>query len=278
MRDPAPSRIAYRIHRLMLTPGVKLFLRAGVPFLVALLAGLIWFSDPARQEAVVDRVAEVRRQIEERPEFMVNLMAIETATDSVADEIRAALHVDLPSSSFDLDLEVLKGEVERLDAVAAADVHIRAGGILQIVVDERIPAVIWRSEKGLVLLDREGHKVAPILARRERADLPLIVGPGAEAQIEEALALVAASHPIEPRLRGLVRVGERRWDIALDRDQRILLPEDDAVVALQKVIQLDRAQDLLARDIAAVDFRNPRRPVLRLTTDAATRLHETGGQ
>ena len=120
--------------------------------------------------------------------------------------------------------------------------------------------------------------VGPLAIRARRPDLPLIVGPGAEAAIPEALELWTRAQPIADRIRGLVRISERRWDVALDRDQRIMLPEVDPLIALEKVIQLDRAQDMLARDVAAVDFRNPRRPVIRLTTEAAARLHETGGQ
>ena len=80
----------------------------------------------------------------------------------------------------------------------------------------------------------------------------------------EALELIAAIEPLHARLRGLLRVGERRWDVILDRNQRILLPEVDPMTAVTKAIALDAAQDLFARDIAAVDFRNPRRPVIRL--------------
>jgi hypothetical protein len=67
------------------------------------------------------------------------------------------------------------------------------------------------------------------------------------------------------RLRGLVRIGERRWDVVLDRDQRILLPADRRRGALERVIALDEAHELLARDIAVVDMRNP---------DAADRADE----
>ena len=30
--DPAPSRWSWRLQRLMLTPGIRLLLRAGIPF------------------------------------------------------------------------------------------------------------------------------------------------------------------------------------------------------------------------------------------------------
>lgn len=274
VKDPAPSRIAYRIDRLMLTPGFRVFLRYGLPVLLVAAGIAFWFSDEGRRQDTGDRIAEVRRQIEERPEFMVRMMAVENASPRTADEVRAAVPLDFPISSFDLDLDAIRADVEKLDAVAAASVHIRAGGVLSVSVSERVPAVVWRSADGLVALDATGHPVATLEARAERPDLPLLVGRGAGAAVPEALSLMAAAEPVAERVRGLRRVGERRWDVVLDRNQSIMLPEAEPVTALRKVMALDAAQDLLARDIAVVDFRNPRRPVVRLTPAAVDAMTE----
>lgn len=275
MRDPAPSRLMYRLNRLMLRRGMKSFLRYGLPVLMLLAVAAIWASDDARREDAWDRLAEVKRQVEERPEFMVRMMAVEEASPSVAADIRALLPMDFPISSFDLDLDELRATVRTLDAVADASVRIRSGGVLAIEVIEREPAVIWRSDEGLVLLDAEGHRVAGLEARIDRPDLPLIVGQGATDEVPQALQILKASDPIFARVRGLLRVGERRWDVILDRNQRIMLPEENPVIALEKAIALDAAQDLLERDIAAVDFRNLRRPVIRLTPEASEFLYDT---
>ena len=275
MRDPAPSRLAYRMNRLMLTPAFRRFLRFGLPVLIIATAVLVWASDEGRRQDAVDRIAELRRQVEERPEFMVRMMAVERASVAVAAEVRAILPLDFPISSFDLDLDELRESVETIDAVAAASVRIRQGGVLEIDVEERRPVVVWRSPEALELLDATGHRVAPLAARTERPDLPLIAGESADAHVGEALRLMTALAPIGGRLRGLLRVGERRWDVVLDRNLRIQLPEADALTALQKVMALDAAQDLLARDIAVVDFRNPNRPVIRLTPSAIEALYDT---
>ena len=275
MKDPAPSRLAYRLNRLMLRRGMKGFLRFGIPVLLVVGGVGIWASDEARRTDAWDRVSEVKRQVEERPEFMVHMMAVEKASSTVAADIRALLPMDFPVSSFDLDLDELRATVETLDAVADASVRIRSGGVLAIEVAERDPAVVWRSGDGLVLLDGEGHRVADVAARIVRPDLPLIVGQGAGEAVPEAMAILKASDPIFSRVRGLLRVGERRWDLILDRDQRIMLPEENPVIALEKAIALDAAQDLLERDIAAVDFRNLRRPVIRLTPAASEFLYDT---
>jgi len=271
-RDPAPSRWSYRFQRLWLTPFFRKMLRVGVPvFSIIFFAG--WFlSAPDTQDSIRDQVAEIRRSVAERPEFMVKLMAIDGASDELSSDIREVLPIDFPVSSFDLDLEQMKTVVEDLDAVATAELRIKSGGIMQLEVTERLPAVVWRNRGMIELLDVEGRRVAAVTSRRDRMDLPLIVGQGADEAVQVALQIIAAAGPLEDRMRGLVRMGERRWDVVLDRDQRIMLPELQPVYALEQVIALDQAQDLLARDIAAVDMRNADRPTLRMAPQAVEEL------
>ena len=105
-------------------------------------------------------------------------------------------------------------------------------------------------------------------------DLPLIAGDGAKESIAEALALYAVAGPIASRVRGVVRMGERRWDVVLDRDQRILLPEEGAVQAFQRVIVMAQSQGLLERDVAAVDVRNEARATVRLNENAVETMRQ----
>ncbi|MCA8868782.1 MAG: cell division protein FtsQ/DivIB [Rhodobacteraceae bacterium] len=263
-RDPAPSRAAYRIQRLWLTPMFRTILRAGTPAFLILGAGFWFLSDAARVENLAMRVSELRQSIEHRPEFMVNLMRIENVSDEVAEDIREVTAVDFPVSSFDLDLAEMRGRIEELDAVAGAELVVRRGGVLEVTVHERMPAIVWRSRDALELLDETGHRVAALDHRTDRADLALIAGDGADQAVPEALALLATAGPIADRVRGLLRIGERRWDLMLDRDQRIMLPENDAIAALERVLALNEINELLARDLVAIDMRDGRRPTLRL--------------
>jgi cell division protein FtsQ len=270
--DPAPSRMSYRLHRLWLTPLIRRTTKIGVPLLLLALPLAWYFGQQPNREALRDKVAEIRRSIEERPEFMVNLMAIDGASNTIADDIREILPMDFPVSSFDLDLEGMQKRIAELDAVKSVDIRIKSGGILEIQIEERRPAAVWRVGRDIELLDAEGHRVAVIKSRTIRADLPLLAGTGAEQAVPEALALLAEAAPIAPRIRGLVRMGERRWDIVLDRGQRIMLPEIGALDALERVMALEKAQGFLARNIVAVDMRKPMRPTLRLDAPAVEEL------
>lgn len=276
-RDPAPSRLKYRLERMWLTPLYRRVLRVGLPaFAIAMIGGL-WLADEDRRAALNDTVASVVTKVQSRDEFQVRIMTIEGATPVVDRALRAMLPVDLPASSFDIDLAALRLQVLQLDAVESIDLRIKPGGILSAVVKEREPAILWRHARGIDMLDAGGHRVASLTSREVRADLPLITGEGADLATTEALALFDAAGPILPRVRGLVRRGERRWDLVLDHGQRILLPETGAVIALEAAIAMDRAEDMLGRDITIVDLRDPTRPVLRLGIDARNTIRTARG-
>ena len=262
-RDPAPSRAAYRMQRLWLTPLFRALFRVGLPAFVSVFAVGLFLSDAARRDALVARFSDLRQSVEDRPEFRVTEIAFSGVNDDVARALRMMMPISFPVSSFDLDLEAMRATLEGLDAVARADLRVAPGGVLNVTIEQRQPALVWRGRAGLEVVDAEGHRVAGISARDDRADLPLIVGDGAKTAAPEALALLAAAAPVADRLRGLVRIGERRWDVVLDREQRILLPETGALGALQRVVALHLAQDLLNRAIVSVDMRTPNRPTLR---------------
>lgn len=276
-RDPAPSRWAYRMQRLWLTPVFRVVFRLGLPLaVIGAVAGLV-FYDAGRRDALMQSAADLRSQFEARPEFRVSYLSIDGASPDLADAVRSKLALKLPRSSFDLDLDALRLAAQELDAVASAELRVRTGGVLQVVLTEREPAMIWRRGDRLELLDALGHRVAGLAARADRADLPLVLGEGANTAAPEALALLDAAGPLMPRLRGLVRMGERRWDIVLDRDQRILLPAANPVAALERLLALDQAKDLLARDILSIDLRSEQRPALRLAPFALNEARRAAG-
>lgn len=271
-RDPAPSVWAYRYQRLMLTPFYRRLVRVGGPIALLLLMAIFWLSSEANRGAFAARVEALKDLVQERPEFMVTATEIEGADRALAAAIGEVARLDLPVSSFDLDLDTLRRRVTDLTAVRSAQLRVRPDGTMVIEVVQRMPVAVWRYADGLRLIDAEGVMTGMIAERADRADLPLIAGDGAKDAIDEALALFAAAAPIAPRVRGLVRMGERRWDLVLDTDARVLLPEENPVAALERVIALHHAQEMLDRDIAVVDMRLGDRPTLRLHPSALAQL------
>ena len=271
-RDPAPSRLRYRLNRLWLRQGFRRLVNFGVPMLAGLAAAWTLSSELDLRGRTLAVVEEARAAIVYRPQFVITSVVVPDVSRDLAEAIRVAAFVQLPVSSLELDVNAVRDRVEQLDAVERVRVRALASGVLEIRAAERVPLVVWRSDAGLELLDAGGVRVAEIDSRRRRPDLPLIAGDGADRAVPEALALLAEARPVGARIRGLVRQGERRWDLILDRGQLVKLPAQGAVDALGTVMALDARDDLLKRDVSVVDVRDPRRLMLRLNEPAIDEL------
>ncbi len=270
--DPAPSRLRYRLQRLWLRPWVRFAVKYVPPF--SALAVVVWTvagSVEIRAD-IAGKIADMRSAIAGIPELAVNDIEVPGVSDDLRKQILEIASVSVPISSLDLDIMALRDRVQSIDAVHSATARIRTDGILEINITERTPVAVWRHDSGLDLVDAQGFRVARLAARGLRSDLLLIAGVGAPQAVAEAQMLLATAGALAPRIRGFIRQGERRWDVVLDRDMIIALPEDDPRAALERVIALDRAHDLMSRDIRIVDMRDSRRPVLRLSDQAVMEL------
>ena len=275
--DPAPSRLSYRLDRLWMRPSVRRLALRGVPALAVALGLVAWLHDGQEIARAQAAWADLRERIEARPEFTVATVEVEGASPALAAGIEAALP-RLPASSLRLDLDAIRSEIAAMPPVAQAEIRVAPGGTLSVRVEERQAAVLWRGPGGLRALDAEGRVIGTPQDRAARADLPLVAGLGAEIAVPEALALRDAAGPLAPKLRGFVRVGERRWDVVIDGGPRILLPAEGAVAALEWAAALEATQDLSGRDVRRLDLRVPDRPALRLGPDARLAFERAGAE
>ena len=91
---------------------------------------------------------------------------------------------------------------------------------------------------------------------------------GREAHLREQVVALAWEPGIAKQLRAAVWVGQRRWNLILNNDVEIWLPEEDAVAALQKLVKLDGDYKLLSREFGVVDLRLPDKLYLRKKSQA----------
>ena len=111
--------------------------------------------------------------------------------------------------------------------------------------------------------------IAPFDGRRH-ATLPLVIGYGAP-QGADFIEKIRRYPELASRVKGFIRVAERRWDLRLENGMTIRLPETGEDEAIAEVLRLDREDGLLSRDIASVDLRLDDRLVIRLTPEAMER-------
>ena len=115
--------------------------------------------------------------------------------------------------------------------------------------------------------EKNGRIIAPYAGGKE-ASLPLIIGIGAPEQAPGLLARLAQFPELTARVKGYVRIGERRWDLKLENGITVKLPEEGEDRAIADLVRMDHESGLLTRDIVAVDMRVSDRLTVELSPEA----------
>lgn len=171
------------------------------------------------------------------------------------------------TSLVGFDVENARQRIEALPWVENASVRKIYPSTLEVKIAEREPFAIWQYGSRLTLIEKDGSEIAPLMGSRF-ASLPLVIGQGAAAPAAAFLDRIAAYPDLTARIKGYIRISERRWDLRLANGITVKLPEHGEDAAIVGLLELDRSQALLSRDIAAIDLRFADRMVVRLTEGA----------
>jgi cell division protein FtsQ len=132
---------------------------------------------------------------------------------------------------------------------------------------ERVPFALWQRNQRMAVVDEEGV-ILPATGSEAEEALPIIVGTTAPANAPALFAILATEPDLSRRVRAATWVDGRRWTLRLDNGIDVHLPADRPQAAWTRLARLDRDQQLLSRDIVAVDLRLEDRLIVELGADA----------
>ena len=256
------SRVNYRLERLWLTPIIRGLIRYGIPVFLIIIICCAYFSKSDNLDIFKVSWREFRENIKNRPEFLINLIKIDGVNHRISNEIRSVMNLDLPISSYDFDLENIKSKVQLMNIVETANLFI-ADNIIHVEILERKPSIIWQNNDNLEILDANGISISSVNSRQKHLNLPLIAGQGANKHVKEALFIYHHNLIFSEQLIGLVRVGNRRWNMNLINDRRVMLPSEGVNKALKKMIELNFVYEFSSKNFNVLDFRNINRVIIR---------------
>ena len=262
--DPAPSIISYRLMRLMLIPRLRLILFLGIPSFVIFCGTLVLFLNINIQENIGALKKDLKHALVERPEFMIKVASVDGASDELAHEIREIMPLDFPVSYFDLDIKYLHKVLNDIPAVASAAIKVTVSGVLQIDISERTPGFIWRKDNVISVIDEKGNFIRLARSRLDYPELPLVIGEAANLAVSDISSLIEDNQDFLDQVRAFVRVGERRWDLVLDNNLRIMLPQREFLAAFDRLMLMSQSGSLFSGQLSSIDMRLIERPTVRV--------------
>lgn len=164
-----------------------------------------------------------------------------------------------------VNVSAIRDRLLKFGWVKDARVSRRLPDTLVIDIVERKPSALWQNRGQLALVDPEGVVLDRVPVDK-MPDLPLLIGPGANAQAQNLQRMMSSVPTLGPQLASASWVGGRRWDLSFQSGETIALPEGDAPAkaALTKFAKLDKSAGLLGRGIVRFDLRVPGKMIVRL--------------
>lgn len=239
------------------------------PFSATILSVVLLGSSATYGAYLGGDVDGVVQNITARTGFAVDQVKVVGNQQTSEIDILDRLQLDGWTSLIGFNAEAARERIATLPWVEVAAVRKVYPHTLEVHVEERQPFALWQQGNDLSVIERSGAVIAPFSGGKQ-VSLPLLVGVGAPAQAPDFLVKVDKYPELAARVKGYIRIGDRRWDLKLDNGVTVKLPEDDEDEALAELVKLDKADGLLSRDIAAVDMRLSDRLVVQLSPEAAT--------
>ena len=161
-------------------------------------------------------------------------------------EIIAALAAGRGEPNLKVNPDAARARLESLGWVEKASVGLARLGRILVHIIERKPFALWRHNGALFLIDRAGV----IITGRDLgrfAKLPMVVGGDAPGHAGDLMDMLARQPALFARVRAAVRAGGRRWDVHLDNDVTVRLPESGAVAAWARVARINDVRGVIDR-------------------------------
>lgn len=197
-------------------------------------------------------------------------LTVEGRVNTDPDDILASMDIERGTPILSINVTEAREALETLPWVKSAQVERQLPGAVHVVIEERTAYALWQRGKRYTLIDASGHSIVDVPG--QIGELPLIVGSDAPAHAFELFEVLKTAPDLLSRVRGAVRIGERRWNIHFDSFESgiaVRLPEVGVAEAWARLATMQREHSLLERDLSAIDLRLPDRLIVQLNKNGA---------
>lgn len=237
--------------------------------------GAAWLWKTGQAAALADAARREGVEFSARMGLVVREILVEGRRETSGAGLLAALGVRPGDPLLSFDPHRARIRLKSIVWVSDAIIERRFTGTIYIRLTERRPMALWQRNGRLELIDEEG--VALLRDGLDRfAHLLIIVGDDAPQHAPALLSVMASGPRLRQRVEAAVWVGGRRWNLRLTGGIDVRLPEENLEAAWKRLMELENRHRILARDVVAIDLRQPDRIVVQLTPAALERPRGPG--
>jgi len=127
----------------------------------------------------------------------------------------------------------IRGKLLKLDEISDVNVNINYSGVIKVIIYERKPFAIWWNKNSPWLIDEEGNKILKIKDVDSYKNLVIIFGQNFNDKLKTFLDLLKP-FSLYGKIKSLHYIGNRRWDVYIEDNIVIKLPENNIANSIKK--------------------------------------------
>ena len=123
-----------------------------------------------------------------------------------------------------ISMKKMKDRINKLPWVKSARIERHFPDKISLTLFERTPMARWQTNRKLKLIDEHGD-IIPRVDLAKFSNLPIIIGKNAPKVASQILETLSNEPHLFKRVKSLTLVSDRRWDVQLDNQINVHLPE-----------------------------------------------------
>lgn len=178
-----------------------------------------------------------------------------------AEQITGALQINGGANALSLDMSQLATRISVLPGVEMSSVRRRASGRIDVRIEQNNIIAAWTDGTDFYPLSDDGKIIAVRFAARPHG-IPVFAGavPNDISAIVNMMRDVSRIADITDHIEW---IENRRADIYTNGGVRIMLPDNNAEMALKKLSAIDAHDMILSRKISLIDMRDRTRILVK---------------
>lgn len=170
-------------------------------------------------------------------------------------EVISALNADIGTPIFDIDLEKSHKILSKNYWIKSVIIQRKLPDTIIVSLNEKEPIAIWQVNKKVSLIDSDGEIIMG--ANPENfPNLIQVVGEDANIYASELISQISNNPNLAQKVEYAVRFGQRRWDIHLQGNINVKMPQSDFIKAYEYLSNLEKENKIWGSNIKTIDLRD----------------------
>ena len=247
----------------------KLFL-GGVVLLGSISAVYVFNEYKYLESQLRGKLVEISGNVSEAAGLVVREVIVEGRLKTRKSTLLKALNVSEGDNILAINMREMRDRINELPWVKYARIQRHLPNKISLTLVERTPMARWQTNRKLKLIDDHGD-VIPRVDLARYSNLPIIIGKNAPKIAGQILKTLSNEPHLFRRVKSLTLVSDRRWDVRLDNQIYVHLPEKNPGRAWTHLATVEQGHNIFGDQVQGIDMRLENQLIIKIEKNKSSR-------